>query len=91
MFEDVVEELRGCPAPSLDADGLLEMMTGLQRLINVATAAQLRCVGEFAQGRPAPAEPVVPGAERARWGAVSEFASAEIGAALRLARRGRTG
>lgn len=75
--------------PSLSAcadDELLTGMAAMQRAINQLTALQLACAVEFGARRPALAEPDPVGGERERWPGISEFAEAEIAAALTISR-----
>lgn len=83
MFE---LQLSATPLDERADDDLLTGMVALQRAINQLTALQLSCAAEFGARRPAPAEPDFFGGERDRWPGISEFAEAEIAAALTLSR-----
>lgn len=87
MFENIAATMWGFSPAGLDGEALLAAVVATQRLINSLSAIQLRCVAGFANTRPAPAEPALPGGEQARWGDVSEFASAEIAVTLHSTRR----
>lgn len=83
MFE---LRLRPPPLSSCADDDLLTGMAALQRATNQLTALQLACAAEFGARRSAPAESDLLGGERERWPGISEFAEAEIAAALTVSR-----